>query len=130
MRAVAVARRLQESHIWDDPSMRAITGPHAAAINHYVRAELGQESDPPYEVLTPRVHPPGGYDGFEGKPVDVTNDLERLPIDIPEMRVHVDYGYHDGATPHFAAEYPWAHLQVPAAARARFTTTTTMRRGT
>ncbi len=61
------------------------------------------------------------YDGFEGIAVDVTGDLERLLIEIPELRVHVDYGYHDGATPHYAAEYVWAHLLVPAAARERFT---------
>jgi carboxypeptidase C (cathepsin A) len=119
-RFTGVPPRLQESHTWDDPSLRAITPAYAAAINHYVRAELGYESDLPYEVLTPRVHP-WSYDGFEGKPIDVTRDLERLLIDIPELRVHVDYGYHDGATPHFAAEYVWAHLEVPAAARTRFT---------
>ena len=118
-RFTGVPPRLQESHTWDDPSLRAITPPYAAAINHYVRAELGYESDLPYEVLTGRVHP-WSYETFEGKPVDVTRDLERLLIDIPELRVHVDYGYHDGATPHFAAEYVWAHLEIPAAARARF----------
>lgn len=119
-RFTGVPPRLQESHTWHDPSMRAITGPYAAAINHYVRAELGYASDLPYEVLTPRVQP-WSYDGFEGTPVDVTGDLERLLIEIPELRVHVDYGYHDGATPHYAAEYVWAHLLVPAAARERFT---------
>ena len=40
-----------------DPSIDAITGPYAAALNHYVRAELGYESDLPYETLTSRVHP-------------------------------------------------------------------------
>jgi carboxypeptidase C (cathepsin A) len=119
-RFTAAPPRLQQSHTWDDPSMRAITGPYAAAINHYVRAELGYESDLPYEVLTARVHP-WSYETFEGKPIDVTEDLQRLLIDIPEMRVHVDYGYHDGATPHFAAEYVWAHLQLPPSAHARFT---------
>ncbi|GAA5226642.1 S10 family peptidase [Paeniglutamicibacter antarcticus] len=119
-RFTAVPPRLQESRTWDDPSLRAITPPYAAAVNHYVRAELGYESDLPYEVLTGRVHP-WSYDTFEGKPIDVTGDLERLLIDIPSLRVHVDYGFHDGATPHFAAEYVWAHLDVPASARARFT---------
>ena len=32
-----------------DPSIDAITGPYAAALNHYVRAELGYENDLPYE---------------------------------------------------------------------------------
>src|SRR5215475_4533086 len=37
-----------------DPSIDAIIGPYAAALNHYVRAELGYSSDFPYEVLTVR----------------------------------------------------------------------------
>lgn len=111
--------RGQDSINWDDPSMTAITGPYAAAINHYVRAELGYENDLPYEVLTGRVQP-WSYKTFEGAPVDVTEDLERLLNYNPALRVHVDYGYHDGATPHFAAEYVWAHLNISAEARSRF----------
>jgi carboxypeptidase C (cathepsin A) len=30
------------------------------------------------------------------------------------MRVHVSCGYHDAATPYFAAEHDFAHLAVPA----------------
>ena len=36
--------------------MDAITGPYAAAWHHYVRSELGYESDLPYEVLSSRVN--------------------------------------------------------------------------
>lgn len=110
----------QLSEDWDDPSLRAINGPYAAAINHYVRAELGYENDLPYEILTGRVQP-WSYKTFEGAPVDVSADLERLLAYNPELRVHVDYGYHDGATPHFAAEYVWAHMDLPPEALARFT---------
>lgn len=112
--------RGQSSSNGDDPSMAAITGPYSAAINHYLRAELGYENDLPYEILTGRVHP-WSYRTFEGAPVDVTGDLERLLNYNPALRVHVDYGYHDGATPHFAAEYVWAHLNISEDARARFT---------
>jgi len=31
----------------------------------------------------------------------------------PHMRVHVDCGYYDAATPYFAAEHDAAHLDVP-----------------
>ena len=115
--AVRATPRLQESHTWDDPSLRAIAGPYSAAINHYVRAELGYASDLPYEVLTGRVQP-WSYRTFEGAPVDVTQDLERLLVDLPELRVHVDYGDHDGATPHYAAEYVWAHMNLSAQSQA------------
>lgn len=117
-RFTAPPANLQSSSSTDDPSMRAITGPFAAAINHYLRAELGYENDLPYEVLTARVQP-WSYRTFEGAPVDVSDVLERLMVHNPALRVHVDYGYHDGATPHFAAEYVFAHMNLSSQARER-----------
>ncbi|MHA7144465.1 S10 family peptidase [Arthrobacter sp. TmT3-37] len=119
-RFAAKPANLQSSDSFDDPSIRAITGPYSAAMNHYVRAELGYENDLPYEILTARVQP-WSYRTFEGAPVDVSGVLERLLVHNPALRVHVDYGYHDGATPHFAAEYVWAHMNLDDATRARFT---------
>ncbi|WP_105031851.1 S10 family peptidase [Arthrobacter ruber] len=119
-RFTARPENLQASDSMDDPSIRAITGPYSAAMNHYVRAELGYENDLPYEILTARVQP-WSYRTFEGAPVDVSGVLERLLVHNPTLRVHVDYGYHDGATPHFAAEYVWAHMNLDDDARARFT---------
>ena len=100
-----------------DPSMDAIAGPYAAAFNHYVRDELGYESDLPYEQITSRVHP-WSFKDFEGRPVDVTPRLERAMRANPHLRVHVAYGYYDGATPHFAAEDVIAHLRIPEELRA------------
>jgi carboxypeptidase C (cathepsin A) len=100
-----------------DSSMGAIRGPYAAAFNHYVRDDLGYESDLPYEQLTSRVQP-WSFKDFEGRPVDVTPRLERALRTNPHLRVHVAYGYYDGATPHFAAEDVIAHLRIPAALRA------------
>lgn len=107
------------SENWDDPSMSAITGPYMAATNHYLRSELGYESDMPYESLSGRVQP-WSYSTFEGRPIDVTDELAELIIGNPDLRVHVDYGCYDGATPYFAAEYVWAHLNIPQTARERF----------
>ena len=119
-RFTAVPAQQQDWINWDDPSLVAINGPYAAAVNHYLRAELGYENDLPYEILTGRVQP-WSYKSFEGTPVDVTGTLERLLAHNPALRVHVDYGYYDGATPHFAAEYVWAHMRLEEDARARFT---------
>jgi carboxypeptidase C (cathepsin A) len=100
-----------------DPSMDAISGPYAAAFNHYVREELGYESDLPYEQLTSRVQP-WSFKDFEGRPVDVTPKLERAMRANPHLRVHVAHGYYDGATPYFAAEDVFAHLVLPRDLRA------------
>jgi carboxypeptidase C (cathepsin A) len=100
-----------------DPSHDAISGPYAAAFNHYVRDELGYESDLPYEQISRRVHP-WSFKDFEGRPVDVTPRLERAMRANPHLKVHVAYGYYDGATPHFAAEDVVAHLHLPEELRA------------
>lgn len=110
--ASAIAEQLDA-----DPSMDAIAGPYAAAFNHYVRAELGYESDLAYEQITSRVHP-WSFKDFEGRPIDVTPRLERAMRANPHLRVHVAYGYFDGATPHFAAEDVLAHLRIPEELRA------------
>jgi carboxypeptidase C (cathepsin A) len=97
----------------DDPSMNAIIGPYTAALNHYVRTELGYTSDLPYETLTDRVRP-WSYKEFENAYVFVQDKLAAAMRTNPHMRVHVDCGYHDLATPYFAAEHSFAHLQIPA----------------
>jgi carboxypeptidase C (cathepsin A) len=100
-----------------DPSHDAISGPYAAVFNHYVRDELGYENDLPYEQISRRVNP-WSFRDFEGRPIDVTPKLERAMRQNPHLRVHVAYGYYDGATPHFAAEDVIAHLRIPDELRA------------
>ena len=95
-----------------DPSNVAIHGPYAAALNHYLRQELGYESDLPYEILTDRVQP-WSYAEFEGRAVSISSMLGEAMRHNPALRVHVACGYYDGATPYFAAEHAFAHLQIP-----------------
>lgn len=95
-----------------DPSNVAISGPYSAALNHYVRAELGYESDLPYEILTDRVQP-WSYAEFEGRHVTVSSMLDEAMRHNPHLRVYVGCGYYDGATPFFAAEHAFAHLDIP-----------------
>ncbi|HLT61829.1 MAG TPA: peptidase S10, partial [Microlunatus sp.] len=101
-----------------DPSLAAITGPYAAALNSYVRTELGYATDLTYNILTPKVQP-WSYKEFEGSSVEVTSALTRAMRANPHLRVHVSCGYFDGATPHFAAEHVFAHLKIPAEAARR-----------
>lgn len=95
-----------------DVSMDAITGPYAAAFNHYVRQELGYANDLHYEHITNKVQP-WSFKDFEGRPIDVSPKLERAMRQNPHLKVYLGYGYYDGATPHFAAEDVVAHLQLP-----------------
>ncbi|MEV0827926.1 S10 family peptidase [Nonomuraea rubra] len=100
-------------HFTADPSMDAIMGPYSAALNHYLRTELGYANDLPYEILTSRVQP-WSYKEFENAHVHVADRLSAAMRANPHLRVHVACGYHDGATPYFAAEHTFAHLAVPA----------------
>jgi carboxypeptidase C (cathepsin A) len=96
-----------------DPSMSAILGPYTAALNQYVRDELGYENDLPYEILSGTVYEAWSYKEFEGRSVSVAARLAEAMLANPHLRVHVACGYTDGATPYFAAEYVMAHLQIP-----------------
>jgi carboxypeptidase C (cathepsin A) len=100
----------------EDPSIQGLMGPYATGLNHYVRAELEYANDLPYEILTSRVRP-WSYREFEGAHVSVTGKLSSAMRANPHLRVHVGLGYHDGATPYFAAEHVLAHLPIPAELR-------------
>ncbi len=95
-----------------DPSIAAITGPYTAAVNSHVRTTLGYANDLPYEILTGRVQP-WSYKEFEGRSVSVVGKLSAAMRANPHLRVHVACGYHDGATPYFAAEQVLAALPLP-----------------
>lgn len=112
-------RDLEADDSWD-PSLAAITGPYTAALNHWVRVGLGYTSELPYEILTNRVQP-WSYADFEGRPVSVAGMLSSAMRQNPHLRVYVALGYHDGATPYFAAEQVLAQLRIPASARGRMT---------
>jgi carboxypeptidase C (cathepsin A) len=96
-----------------DPSMDAFSGAYAAAWNHYVRRELGYENDLPYVQLSTTAHEEWSFKEFEGRSVDVSDRLARAMRANPHLKVHVAYGYLDGATPYYAAQETFAHLAVP-----------------
>ncbi|ATE52450.1 MULTISPECIES: S10 family peptidase [Actinosynnema] len=96
----------------EDPSYSAILGPYSAALNHYARVELGYESDLPYEIISRAVHP-WSFKEFEGAHVTVANKLAAAMRANPHLKVHVAFGYHDGATAYYAAEHVLAHLKIP-----------------
>lgn len=94
--------------IESDPSYAAIQGPYTATLNHYVRSELGYESDLPYEILTSRVWPWnfGSRNGY----VNVGETLRQAMSRNTHLKVFVANGYYDLATPYFATEYTFEHL--------------------
>ncbi len=100
-----------------DPSYAVIQGPFTAALNAYIRGELGFESDLNYEVLTGKVHP---WDlGAENRYAQVSAGLAQAMNTNPRLRVMVCNGYYDLATPHFASDFTFSHLGLDAADKSR-----------
>lgn len=92
-----------------DPSYAEIQGPFTAALNQYLRGELGYQSDLVYEILTGRVHP-WKMDRSENRYLNVADDLRQAITQNPALRVFVAAGYYDMATPYFASRYTFDHL--------------------
>jgi carboxypeptidase C (cathepsin A) len=100
-------------HFDDDPSFTGIMGSYTAALNHYLRADLEYPNDLPYEILAMGVNEAWSYKEFEGSHVTVTDKLAEAMRGNPHLKVHVAFGYLDGATPYFASEHVLAHLNIP-----------------
>jgi carboxypeptidase C (cathepsin A) len=94
-----------------DPSYALIQGPFTAALNDYVRTELGYESDLPYEILTDRVRP-WSYDEHQNEFVNVAETLRESMSKNPSLRVFVACGTYDLATPYYATQHTFNHLQL------------------
>jgi len=103
-----------------DPQDTSITGPYAAAFNTYVREELkfGQEktyhtgSDEAGNLWDWKHNSGGNNFGFPGSP-NVEGDLVQALVTNPHLKVEVENGYYDLATPFFATEYTMEHLGLP-----------------
>ncbi|KAA3647218.1 MAG: peptidase S10 [Chloroflexi bacterium] len=93
-----------------DPSYAVIQGPFTATLNDYLRAELEYENDLPYEILTSRVQP-WDYTSHQNQYLNVGETLRQAISYNPALKVFVANGYYDLATPYFATEYTFKHLQ-------------------
>src|SRR5919206_2903745 len=105
LRAAALADHLQNRHGMLAEAEEAAAGEYPWALRY--------ESDLAYELLTGRVQP-WSYREFEGRAVSVVAKPSAAMRANPHLRVHIACGYHDGATPYFAAEQMIAHLPIPA----------------
>jgi carboxypeptidase C (cathepsin A) len=112
---------LSESAAYD-PQSTAISSAYTAAINSYLRDSLKVGGDQRYS-LSGGVNWSWAREGSRGwvGATYVGSDLAQALITNPNLRVQVENGYYDLATPFFAIEYTMDHLQVPAQARERIT---------
>ena len=94
--------------------MTEIMGPYTAAFNHYVRSELGFESDLPYQVMNGDTFAAWRYNEHETRYVDVAETLRKAMAMNPHLKVFVASGYYDLATPYLATDYTISRLGLDA----------------
>ena len=99
-----------------DPQETAISGAFVAAFNGYVREDLKFGADKGYRVAADFQgqnwdwkHQGGDQFGFPGSP-NVEGDLVSAMISNPNLKVEVENGIYDLATPFFATEQTMDHL--------------------
>lgn len=102
-----------------DPQDTSITGPFVAVFNNYVRTELKFGQDKLYHSSSSEAnqkwdwkHSAGENFGFPGSP-NVENDLIQALLVNPRLKVEIENGYYDLATPFFATEFTVDHLGLP-----------------
>jgi carboxypeptidase C (cathepsin A) len=96
-----------------DPSYNAILGPYTATFYDYVRRDLAVELDRHYEILI-SLYETWKYEKHENQFVNTAEQL-RIAFQLnPALKVIVCNGYFDLATPYFATEYTFNHVELPA----------------
>jgi carboxypeptidase C (cathepsin A) len=110
-----------------DPQDTSITGPFTAAWNNYVRTELKFGQDKVYIGGSNQAnqqwnwkHNAGENFGFPGSP-NTEGDLIQAMLVNPHLKVEIENGYYDLATPFFATEFTVDHLGLPEGLRKNIT---------
>ncbi len=101
-----------------DPSMSVIKGPISSAMLDYLADGLGWMEERPYEIIA-RV---GNWNWGKGRGfVNVSSRLATAMRDNPHLRVLVQCGHADLATPAGGILHTLAHMRVPAPQRENIT---------
>ena len=101
-----------------DPSIDATGGVAASALNHYLRSEVGFETEEIYRVMGQDVWKNWDYEKFKGRYVDTSEALREVLSRSRGTKVLIANGYYDLATPHFATEYTVSHMGLDPTVRA------------
>lgn len=102
-----------------DPIMGSLGSAYVAAYNEYVRKTLKFGGTRAYKPMQPlfkswnRDHAPPGTD-FIDHNTNVMPDLADAMKRNPNLRVQLNAGYYDIATPFYQAVYELQHLAIPA----------------
>ncbi len=99
-----------------DPTEANVMGPFNSVFNNYVRNELGYKVDMPYYVFARGAGVNEHWEwgsADQGFP-DTATALRQALVRDPYLKVLVMEGYYDLATPYYAANYTFEHMDLPA----------------
>jgi carboxypeptidase C (cathepsin A) len=105
-----------------DPASASLDGPYVAAVNDYVRRELGFKEDLVYERRG-KVWP-WSFGDYENQYVNMAEALRGAITRNPRLQVLITSGDYDLATPYFDSFYTVDHLGLPAELRGNVRITT------
>ncbi|MBZ5573342.1 MAG: peptidase S10 [Acidobacteriia bacterium] len=96
-----------------DPTSSSILPPYTSVFNNYVRTELGYKTDMPYYTFAQEA----GFEKWEWGPSikgfpDTATALREAMAKNPYLKILVMEGYYDLATPYYAANYTFDHLDL------------------
>jgi carboxypeptidase C (cathepsin A) len=95
-----------------DPSV-TFPGPvYTSTYNAYIRDELGWETDIEFEMMSGEVNKHWEWGGAAAGYPDTSERLRSAMHKFRHLKVLVQQGYYDFATPHYAAEYTFRHMGI------------------
>ena len=106
-----------------DAAYAIIQPVYTAAVNDYLRRDLGFESDLLYDVISDKVRPWATGPAGDGQYVEVGSRLRSALNRNRAMTVFMASGYYDFATPFAAAEWTLDHLGLDESLRQNLTMT-------
>lgn len=104
------------SHVTETPEFDpSVTYPgpvYTSTYNAYIRDELGWQTDIEFEMMSGEVNKHWEWgSAAEGYP-DTSERLRSAMHKYRHLKVLVQQGYYDFATPHYAAEYTFRHMGI------------------
>lgn len=95
-----------------DPAYSAIQGVYTATLYDYLRSDLKFEIDQHYEILN-SLYQTWQYDTYQNQFVNTAERLRKAFQSNPDLKIIVCNGYYDLATPYFATDYTFSHIELP-----------------
>ncbi len=95
-----------------DPQSSAISSAYVAVFNDYVRQQLKFGQHQTYRLFADIDDWGMKHDGHDGA-MNVMGDLAMAMKTNPDLKVFLNGGYYDLATPFYAAKYEMDHLPIP-----------------